>query len=97
MFFLGAVHMEIVFPLFFRLTGKKILFPCVHIRNISLPGEIYFGELLGGKTLREPITKMGDVNLKNNGSVLLYSKISGLDPQIMFDGSSMSIICSTTT
>ena len=40
---------------------------------------------------------MGDVNLKNNDSVLLYSKISGLDPQIMFDGSSMSIVCSTTT
>ena len=59
MFFLGAVHMEIVFPLFFRLTGKKILFPCVHIRNISLPGEIYFGELLGGKTLRETNNQNG--------------------------------------
>ena len=35
---LGAVNMKIVFPLFSRLTGKKILFPRVHIRNISPPG-----------------------------------------------------------
>ena len=32
---LAAVHMKIIFPLFSRLTGKKILFPRVHIRNIS--------------------------------------------------------------
>ena len=30
--------MKIVFPLFSRLTGKKILFPRVHTRNISPPG-----------------------------------------------------------
>ena len=36
---LGAVHMKIVFPLFSRLPGKKILFPRVHIQNISPPGQ----------------------------------------------------------
>ena len=30
--------MKIVFPLFSRLPGKKILFPRVHIQNISPPG-----------------------------------------------------------
>ena len=35
---LGAVHMKTVFPLFSRLTGKKILFPRVHIQNIFPPG-----------------------------------------------------------
>ena len=39
--FLGAVHIEIIFPLFSRLTRKKI-FPCVHIRNISPPGRDLF-------------------------------------------------------
>ena len=39
---------------------------------------------------------MGDINLKNNSSVLMYSKISGLDSQFMFGGSSMSIRYSTT-
>ena len=39
---LGAVHMKIVFPLFSRLTGKKILFPRVHIRNISPLGRDLF-------------------------------------------------------
>ena len=34
---LETVHMKIVFPLFSRLTGKNILFPPVHIRNISPP------------------------------------------------------------
>ena len=36
--YLGAVYMKVVFQLFSRLAGKKILFPRVHIRNISLPG-----------------------------------------------------------
>ena len=65
-----------------------------------LLGQIYFGELLGGKILRERerlIFKMGDINLKNNGSVLLYSKISVLDSQFMFGGSSISFRYSTTT
>ena len=39
----------------------------------------------------KPIFKMGDINLKKNGSVLLHSKISGLDSHFMFGGSSMSI------
>ena len=34
--------MEIVFPLFSCLTGKNILFPCVHIQNISLSGRDLF-------------------------------------------------------
>ena len=34
--------MKIAFPLFSRLTGKKILFPHVHIRNISPPGRDLF-------------------------------------------------------
>ena len=33
----GAVHIKIIFPLLSHLTGKKILFPPVHIRNISPP------------------------------------------------------------
>ena len=49
----GALHMKILFPLFSRVTGKKILFPGVHIRNISPPGRDFFGGLLGGKMLRE--------------------------------------------
>ena len=32
---LGAVHMKIVFPLFSRLIGEKILFPCVHMSNVE--------------------------------------------------------------
>ena len=39
---LAAVHMKIVFPLFSRLTGEKILFPRVHIRNISPSGQDLF-------------------------------------------------------
>ena len=39
---LGAVHMKIVLPLFSRLTGKKILFPRVHLRKIPLPGRDLF-------------------------------------------------------
>ena len=35
--FLEAVHMKIVFLLFYRLTGKNILFPRVQLRNISPP------------------------------------------------------------
>ena len=38
----GAVDMKIVFPLVSRLTGKKILFPRVHTRNISPPGRDLF-------------------------------------------------------
>ena len=34
--------MKIVFPLFFRLTGKKISFLHVHIRNISSAGRDLF-------------------------------------------------------
>ena len=44
--------MKIVFPLFYRLIGKKI-FPRVHIRNISPHGRDLFSCLLGGKILRE--------------------------------------------
>ena len=44
-FFLKAVHMKIVFPLFFHLTGEKI-FPCVHIWNISLAGRYLFWQAL---------------------------------------------------
>ena len=40
---------------------------------------------------------MCDTNLKKNGSVLLYSKITGLDCHFMFDGSSMSIRYSKKT
>ena len=45
--------MNIIFPLFSRLTEKKIVFPFVHIRNISPPGRDFFYGLLGGKILRE--------------------------------------------
>ena len=38
---LGDFHLKIIFPLFFHLTGKKI-FPRVHIRNISPPGQDLF-------------------------------------------------------
>ena len=42
-------------------------------------GEIYFGELLGGKILREANTQERLHKLEENGSVLLYLNISGLD------------------
>ena len=45
--------MKTVSPLFCRLTTKKILFPCVHTRNISRLDKIYFGGLLGGKILQK--------------------------------------------
>ena len=60
-------------------------------------GEIYLGGLLDGKILREAIFKMGDINLKKNGSVLLYLNISGLDSHFMFDGSSTTTRYSKTT
>ena len=41
--------MKITFPLFSCFP----LFQRVHIRNISPPGRDYFGDLLGGKILRE--------------------------------------------
>ena len=50
-----------------------------------------------GKFLEKPIFKMGDINLKKNGSVLLYLNISGLDSHFMFDGSSTTIRYSKTT
>ena len=34
--------MKIVFLLFYRLTGKDILFSRIHIRNISPPGRDLF-------------------------------------------------------
>ena len=40
---------------------------------------------------------MGDINLKKNDSVLLYSKIPGLDSHFMLGGSSMSTRYSKTT
>ena len=65
---LGAVHMEIVFLLLSRLPGKKILFPRVHIRNISPPGRDLFWQAVRGENFWEkPIFKMSDTNLKKNG------------------------------
>ena len=60
-------------------------------------GEIYFGELLGGKFREKPIFKMSSINLKNNSSVLWHSKILAFDSQFMFGGSSMSVKHSKTT
>ena len=34
--------MKMVFPLFFRLPGENVLFPRVHIQNISPPGRDLF-------------------------------------------------------
>ena len=50
-----------------------------------------------GKCWEKPIFKMGDINLKENGSVLLHLNVSGLDPHFMFDGSSTTIRYSKTT
>ena len=44
-----------------------------------------------GKFWEKPLFKMGDINLKKNGSVSLYLKMSGLDSHFMFGGSSISI------
>ena len=71
--------MKIVFPLFSRLTGKKILFPRVHIQNISPPGRDLFWQAI----CKKPTFKMGDTNLKKNGSVLLYLNMSRLDSVIL--------------
>ena len=51
--------MKIVPPLFSRLTGKKILFPRVHIQNISPPWRDFYGRLSGGKILQEANIKNG--------------------------------------
>ena len=40
---------------------------------------------------------MSDINLKKNGSVLLYLNISGLDSHFTFGGSSTTIRYSKTT
>ena len=40
---------------------------------------------------------MGDIKLEKNDSVLLYSKISGLDSHFMFGGGFMSIRYSKIT
>ena len=90
--------MKMVFPLLSRLTGKKILFPRVHIRNISPPGrDLFWRAAKWEKFWEKQIFKMGDINLKKNDSVSLYSKISGLDSHFIFGGSSMSIRYSKTT
>ena len=81
--FQGAVHMKIVFPLFSRLTWRKI-FSRVHIRNIFPPGRELFCRLLGGKLCEKAIFKLGDTNLKEKVSVLLWLNISGLDTLILF-------------
>ena len=50
-----------------------------------------------GKLSEKPLIKMGDINLKKNGSVFLYLNISRLDSHFMFDGSSTTISYSKTT
>ena len=49
---LGAVHMKIVFSLFFTLPRKRY-FPAFIYEIFPRLGEIYFGGLLGAKILRE--------------------------------------------
>ena len=48
-------------------------------------------KILIPRFLYQIFPRLGDINLKRNGSVLLYSKISGLDLDFIFGGSSMSI------
>ena len=50
-----------------------------------------------GKFSEKPIFKMSDINLKKNGSVLLYLNISELDSRFMFDESSATIRYPKTT
>ena len=45
--------MKIVSPLFLRLTGKKILFPWVHIENISPLGKDIFWRAIGRENFAE--------------------------------------------
>ena len=95
---LEAVHMKIVFPLFSRFTGKKILFPRFHIyKYFPAWARFILADCLVGKFWEKPIFKVGDTNLKKNGSVLFYLNISGLDSHFMFDGSSTTIRYSKTT
>ena len=52
--------MKIDFPLFSHLTGKNIYFFLALIYEIfPRLGEIYFGELLGGKILRKASIQNG--------------------------------------
>ena len=44
-----------------------------------------------GKLREKPLIKMGDINLKKNGSAFLYLNIPRLDSHFMFDGSSTTI------
>ena len=97
---LGAVHMEIVFLLLSRLPGKKILFPRVHIRNISPPGRDLFWQAVRWENFeRSQYSKWVTQTWRKMASntVLLYLKILVFDSDFMFGGSSMSIRYSKPT
>ena len=97
---LGAVHMEIVFLLLSRLPGKKILFPRVHIRNISPPGRDLFWQAVRWENFeRSQYSKWVTQTWRKMASntVLLYLKILAFDSDFMFGGSSMSIRYSKPT
>ena len=65
--------MKIVLPLFSRLTGKKILFPRVHIQSISPPWRDFYGRLSGGKILQEANIKNGWHKLVKKNQILILS------------------------
>ena len=95
--YLGAVHMKIVFQLFSRLAGKKYYFLAFIYEIFSRLGEIYFGELFGGKILRKANIQNGWHKLEEKWLSFVVSKISGLDSHFMFGGSSVSIRYSKRT
>ena len=79
--------MEMVSSLLSCITGEIYYFLAFIYNLFPCLGEIYFSELLGRKILRE--AKMSDINLKKNGSFLLYSKILGLASHVTFGRSSV--------
>ena len=89
---LGGCSYGNSFPVAFSLTWEKdIISSRSYTKYFPAWARFILASCYVRKFGEKPIFKMGDINLKKNGSVLLHSKISGLDSHFMFGGSSMSI------
>ena len=74
--------MNVVLPLFSRLTGRKILlFPRVIFPRLS---NIYFGRWEDEKFYEKLIFKICNTDLNKNALVLSYLKTSGLDTLTLY-------------
>ena len=75
------------FPVVFPLNRKKEISSRSYTKYFSAWAKFILAVCQVGKFLEKPIFKMSDINLKKNGSVLLYLNISEFDSHFMFDGS----------